>query len=289
MGGSEREEYKQSWHYSRLSTLCAFANGGDGGTLFIGIDDKGVVTGVRNAKKLTEELPNIIQHKLGFKASVETRAENGKEYVVIAVKPQPDAVSYNGRFYVRSGSTTQEISGHEIVTLQFEKDGISFTDIATDKASVKDLSTEAVEYMVRRGKERGRMPALVSADNVPAVLRHFDLMQGEKLTVAGALLFHPRPSSVVQGAYTEIGVFSEADGRVKLLRDDYVEGPLIMQSRRRRPTDIRETRPGDVCHKGHLQRDGIPVSERGGKRGVDEPCSPQGLLRPLSFDSQDIP
>ena len=38
-------EYKESWRDECLKWICSFANA-QGGTLYIGIDDKGVVCGV---------------------------------------------------------------------------------------------------------------------------------------------------------------------------------------------------------------------------------------------------
>ncbi|MDR0523006.1 MAG: ATP-binding protein [Candidatus Methanoplasma sp.] len=62
------EEWKASWDDGRcLSTIAAFANTPGGGTMIIGIDDKtGKPIGVRNSRKLKEEIPNTVRNKLGF-------------------------------------------------------------------------------------------------------------------------------------------------------------------------------------------------------------------------------
>ncbi len=52
-------EYKESWIDECLKWICSFANA-QGGTLYIGIDDKGVVCGVENAHRLSEDIPNKI-------------------------------------------------------------------------------------------------------------------------------------------------------------------------------------------------------------------------------------
>ena len=46
-------EFKKSWRDEYLQWVCGFANA-QGGTLYIGIDDKGDVVGVEKAKKLAE-------------------------------------------------------------------------------------------------------------------------------------------------------------------------------------------------------------------------------------------
>jgi len=48
-------EYKQSWHDDYPKWTCGFANA-QGGKIFIGIDDKGEVTGIENYKKLMDDI-----------------------------------------------------------------------------------------------------------------------------------------------------------------------------------------------------------------------------------------
>ena len=57
MTESQNIEYKQSWRDEYLKWVCGFANA-QGGTIFVGIDDKGEVRGVENAKRLMEDIPN---------------------------------------------------------------------------------------------------------------------------------------------------------------------------------------------------------------------------------------
>lgn len=54
-------EFKEAWRDEYLKTVCAFANT-DGGTFYIGVDDRGEVVGVDNVKKLMEDLPNKVMN-----------------------------------------------------------------------------------------------------------------------------------------------------------------------------------------------------------------------------------
>lgn len=58
---SHNIEFKESWRDEYLKCICGFANA-QGGTLFIGIKDNGEVCGVREAKKLMEDIPNKVRH-----------------------------------------------------------------------------------------------------------------------------------------------------------------------------------------------------------------------------------
>ena len=64
MAESQNIEYKESWRDEYLKWLCGFANA-QGGTIYIGVDDAGNVVGVKDVKKLMEDIPNKIQSRLG--------------------------------------------------------------------------------------------------------------------------------------------------------------------------------------------------------------------------------
>jgi len=57
---SQTVEYKQTWRNDCLKAVSAFANS-DGGVLIIGLDDRGKPSGLKNAKKLLEDIPNTIR------------------------------------------------------------------------------------------------------------------------------------------------------------------------------------------------------------------------------------
>ena len=62
---SQNIEWKQSWQDEYLKWICGFANA-QGGRLYIGMDDDGVVVGLRGSDKLLEDLPNKIRDMLGL-------------------------------------------------------------------------------------------------------------------------------------------------------------------------------------------------------------------------------
>jgi ATP-dependent DNA helicase RecG len=69
MAESQNIEFKSEWRDEYLKTLCAFVNT-KGGELIIGKNDKGEAIGVKNAKKLIEDIPNKLRNKLGITPSV---------------------------------------------------------------------------------------------------------------------------------------------------------------------------------------------------------------------------
>ena len=69
MSESQNIEWKQSWRDEYLKWVCGFANA-QGGKIYIGIDDKGNVVGLKDSKKLLEEIPNKITTTMGIVADI---------------------------------------------------------------------------------------------------------------------------------------------------------------------------------------------------------------------------
>ena len=82
MTESQNIEYKESWRDEYLKWVCGFANA-QGGIIYIGIDDTGNVVGIKNVKKLLEDIPNKIQTGLGIVADVNELTKAGKDYLEI--------------------------------------------------------------------------------------------------------------------------------------------------------------------------------------------------------------
>ena len=106
---SQTIEWKETWRDEYMRTICAFANT-SGGTLEIGRRDDGIVVGVSNINKLLEDLPNKIKNAMAIVADVAVCESNGLQYVTATVGAYPFPISYHGIYYIRSGSTTQELT-----------------------------------------------------------------------------------------------------------------------------------------------------------------------------------
>jgi ATP-dependent DNA helicase RecG len=79
-------EYKSSWRDEYLRWICGFANA-NGGTLYIGKDDNGNVVGVKDSKKLMEDLPNKITAILGIVCDVNLQPTEQGDVIEIVVSP----------------------------------------------------------------------------------------------------------------------------------------------------------------------------------------------------------
>jgi len=100
---SQNIEWKKSWQDDYLKWICGFANA-EGGRIYIGKDDEGQVTGVKDARKLLEDLPNKIRDQLGLMPPINLLQENGKAFLGIIVESSTVPISLRGSYYWRSGA-----------------------------------------------------------------------------------------------------------------------------------------------------------------------------------------
>jgi len=92
MKESQQTEYKLNWRDEYLKHLCAFANS-QGGKLCLGIEDNGTVSGIKNAKKLLEDIPNKAIQRLGITADLQLKEYNNKDLIEVNVKPASVPIS----------------------------------------------------------------------------------------------------------------------------------------------------------------------------------------------------
>ena len=89
-------EYKQSWYDDYLKWICGFANS-SGGTLWIGVNDDGSVSGIDDCKRLMVEIPNKSRDLMGVTVSLNENQENGKYFIEIGIPSYTIPVSLRGR------------------------------------------------------------------------------------------------------------------------------------------------------------------------------------------------
>lgn len=228
MAESQNIEWKESWRDEYLKWICGFANA-QGGKVYIGVDDTGKVVGVRNGKRLLEEIPNKIQTNLGFLADVNLLSKNNLEYIEISVSPSSYPVSYKGEYHFRSGSTKQILRGTALTEFISSKTGIRWEDSVIEGINVEDLDKESFDIFRREAIRSKRMTKADLNMSNAELLDSLDLLNEGKLTRAAVLLFHRTPQKWMFGTYTRIGKFGKGSD---LQYQDEVIGSLLMQAER---------------------------------------------------------
>ena len=110
---NQNVEFKSTWRDEYLKWICAFANT-EGGILYIGVDDKGNVIGVKDSHKFSEDIPNKIKDTMGLICDIRIMHDEALDYLQIKIEKYPFPVSYHGKYYKRTGSTMQEVNGVEL-------------------------------------------------------------------------------------------------------------------------------------------------------------------------------
>ncbi|MDG6224049.1 MAG: helix-turn-helix domain-containing protein [Candidatus Thermoplasmatota archaeon] len=196
-------EFKSSWSDECLKTISAFANS-EGGDLVVGIDDNGNLIGVKNAKKLLEDIPNKIKNKLSIIPHVNLDEVEGKETIRIEIEPSINPISYSGRFYKRTGSTVQEVSGADLTVFLLSRSGRTW-DALPSNAGIDDLDKETFERFI--GMAKKRLPEISEKDDVGKILKNLELIGDGKLTNAGVLLFGMKPQRYITSSGARVGRF----------------------------------------------------------------------------------
>ena len=225
MPETQNIEYKSSWRDEFLREICGFVNA-QGGTLYIGKDDSGNVVGIKNAKKLLEDLPNKITTILGIVADVNLHETEQGDYIEIFVEPQLNPVNYKGEYHFRSGSTKQELKGAALDKFLLKKYGKKWDGVPIPNVSISELKQETFDFFKGKGIESKRFDEKCRNDSPEQLLNNLKLIENGYLKRAALLLFHPDPEKFVTGAYIKIGFFrSESD----LQFQDTVHGNLFEQ------------------------------------------------------------
>lgn len=119
----------------------------------------------------------------------------------------PFAVSCDGKYYKRSGSTLHELNGFELQNFLSERAGKTWDAVPVPEVKVSDLSKDALDAFRKKAVKSNRMTESEVSVSDELLLRNLKLFDSEYLTRAAILLFHSIPEHYVTGSYIKIGYF----------------------------------------------------------------------------------
>jgi ATP-dependent DNA helicase RecG len=252
-------EYKRSWQDEYLKWVCGFANA-QGAVMYFGVDDDHEVVGLKQTEKLLEDIPNKIVNAMGIVVDVNLREQDGLEYIEAVIEPSNVPISYKGKYYYRSGSTMQELTGPALQQFILKKMGRSWDDITNDHATIDDLDRSAIDFFLRKGIKAGRISEDEANAPTESVLENLNLINEEgKLKNAALLLFAKKPQRYFTCVEFKIGRFrrNEAD----LITQDVVEGNIIQMTDR--VVDILRTKyfTSPIYYEGMQRIEKLEVPE----------------------------
>lgn len=217
-------EYKSSWHDKYLEWVCGFANA-QGGRIYIGKEDAGMVVGVENYKKLMEDIPNKIKNSMGITADVNLLDEDGKYYIEIVVQPYSVPISLHGHYHYRRGSVKQELTGASLNEFLLKRAGLTWDEVVEPRATFADIDEESFRLYLQMAKEKGRMPEMEGL-TTEQIFEKLRLSENGQLKRAAIVMFGKDPVRFYPGAFVKIGRFGKSDTDLRF--QEVEEGNLIV-------------------------------------------------------------
>lgn len=222
LGETERVEFKQTPNESLYKTVSAFTNT-EGGTILLGVNNKGNIAGVETSTKFLEDLTNRIVDKLSLYPEIETVGIEDKRVIVIKVARSSYPTSYGGRYYERVGNTTREVNPAKLLALLLKARP---WDSLVDDFPLNEIDSEAVYRFAQLAVGKKRL-ATISLNELPGVvLEKLGLMIGGKFTNGAILLFGKNPQKHFTNLCVRIGRFKT---ETTIIDDKWATGNLFHQ------------------------------------------------------------
>jgi len=279
MPENQNIEWKESWREEYLKWICGFANA-DGGKIVIGKDDNGNNIGVKNPKKLLEDIPNKVRDILGIIVDVNLQENPNGNLIEIIVEAYPYPVNYKGQYHYRSGSTKQELKGAALDKFMLQKKGKRWDGVPVPNITTQDLKSDTFDFFRKKAVKAQRIDEEVLSDTNDHLIENLQLKENDYIKRAAILLFHPNPEKFVTGAYIKIGyflsdenlkfqdevhgnIFEQVEKTMDLLFSKYINSSISYEGLNRvekyeYPKDaVREALLNAVSHKDYSE--GVPV------------------------------
>lgn len=194
-GESSHLEFKKTTGQLKAAfeTLCAFLNG-TGGTILIGVTDKGQIVGQQVNDKTLQDLARELS-KIEPKATPVIHyitIDQDKQVIVIeTMQGKHIPYAFDGRAYERNQSTTERMSQHRYEQLIIHRGQLNHNwdeYPATDYA-IDDLDHEEIRRTIKEGVDLNRVSVKALNYSIEQTLKNLKLLNHGKLNNAAVVLY----------------------------------------------------------------------------------------------------
>jgi ATP-dependent DNA helicase RecG len=179
LGEGFTTEFKRANTSNLGREICAFANA-TGGVILIGVSDNGEIVGVGKHNRLKSEVQAIAR---SADPPIAVDVESAGNVLLVTVPAQHSKpYSFGGKFFMRKGASSQQMSREEIREFFFKEGLIHFDETPCNRFSLKDDLTDDVWNLFRK---RAKIPVDMDARTA---LENLHLAKDGQMTHAGAWL-----------------------------------------------------------------------------------------------------
>ena len=215
---NENVEFKSQWHQEYGKPISAIGNEEEGGWLIIGINDKGLLFGKNSSWISTQEtkIENHISQYLEPNSTVQSisvETVNNKKFILIEIVNPKAVVSWNGKFYKRVGSRTEEMTPGEKQELELKRPGLDFSSFNYEGKINSSLVLDFAKFLKNGNEDWMKL----SADNVLSKLSIKD--KNVSGILFGGFVFrvaHYNKESELTGQ-------NEKEGLYSLLQEEFIQ------------------------------------------------------------------
>jgi len=93
---------------------------------------------------------------MGIIAEVNLLLEDGKHFIEVIVLSYSVPISLRGRYYYRSGSVKQEMTGASLNEFLLKRSGHTWDDVIEPRAIFADIDEKSFNSYLVMSKEKGR-------------------------------------------------------------------------------------------------------------------------------------
>ncbi len=218
---------------SLAGEIVSFANF-MGGTLFIGVEDDGSVTGVKR-KDMEEFIINVCRNNINPSIIPSIEKFIIKDKLIFAVNiPEGDTLysTSSGKYYIRVGSTKQQPSQLELIRLFQKRNLIQFDETPVLTASINSIDLKKVNhYLLQLGQSAldeenyGIENELLNL----SILTHNEVSKITSSTcptLAGMLVFGKNPQKYFPSYMISCGAYLGNDLLSNVIREDDIAGTI---------------------------------------------------------------
>jgi ATP-dependent DNA helicase RecG len=131
---------------------------------------------------------------------------------------------YEGKFYVRSGSTTQELKDTELAYFLLKKMGKTWDSISFE-SNLSEIDLSTIEIFKNLAKNR--IPSIEQFDSIEKIFLNLKLFdENKEITNAGILLFGKDPQKKFISATVRVGRFKNS---THIIDTVIIQGNLFKQ------------------------------------------------------------